>query len=376
MTDLTGVAVRDDTAVTLTENDASPAVTELIQWAHEARQAHQIAMSLARTSFVPQSLRCTDRSLEPEQRDMVTAGNITAAILTGNELGMRPMAALRSMDIIYGTPALRAHTMRGLLQSHGHDIEPVVQTDERVVWRGRRKGSTRWVEVEWTIDRAKKLGAYDRNEQYRLQSKTMLNARATGELSRIIAADVLLGLPYAAEEIDVPRADTPAGASPVTADEITGRRQTPAAASERTEETERAVEQERTVEQERAEPREQPPVRPPAAADERRERNRLHAILGGFDLNAVKRRDDKLALLSDLAGHPVGSTDDMTADEVHRAVGILTAIQRGADANRPLAIAKHVEAGRKLRSDPPAPSNTPDTVRDPVPSNESAKEHS
>lgn len=90
--------------------------------------------------------------------------------------------------------------------------------------------------------------------------------------------------------------------------------------------------------------------KPPMDSNERRNRNRLHAVLGGFDLNAVKRRDDKLAVLSDLAGRAVDSSDDLTADEVTRAVDLLSAIARGHEADRPLAIAEHIAHGRDLRA--------------------------
>ncbi|MGV2386374.1 MAG UNVERIFIED_CONTAM: hypothetical protein LOD86_14085, partial [Thermobifida fusca] len=99
---------------TLTPHQQAPAGADnpLITWALAARQAHAIAESLARTSFVP-------RSLQGRPAD------ITAAILTGQELGMQPMAALRSLDIIQGTPSLRAHAMRALVQRAGHQIQLV-----------------------------------------------------------------------------------------------------------------------------------------------------------------------------------------------------------------------------------------------------------
>ncbi|MGV2386215.1 MAG UNVERIFIED_CONTAM: hypothetical protein LOD86_13255, partial [Thermobifida fusca] len=117
----------------------------LITWALAARQAHAIAESLARTSFVP-------RSLQGRPAD------ITAAILTGQELGMQPMAALRSLDIIQGTPSLRAHAMRALVQRAGHQIQLVESTPELCRMRGRRKGDEEWQTVVWTIERAQKLG--------------------------------------------------------------------------------------------------------------------------------------------------------------------------------------------------------------------------
>lgn len=186
-----------------------PQASPLLLWAQEAQQANRIAHSLAQTSFVPASLRG-----KPQ--------DITAAILAGQELGLRPMASLRSIDVIQGTPAMRAHAMRGLVQSHGHEIELVESTDERCVMRGRRKGGQKWQTVEWDMQRAARLGLTGK-DQWKKQPKTMLIARATGEVCRLIASDVLHAMPYASEEIDGPwSGDEAAGpaVAPVTVAEV------------------------------------------------------------------------------------------------------------------------------------------------------------
>jgi hypothetical protein len=186
-----------DLAIPDTAPDRAPAVpaeqppmdraTALLEWANAARQAGLIATSLAGTSFVPASLRGKP-------------ADITAAILAGQELGLQPMATLRSMDVIQGTPALRAHAMRGLVQSRGHEIELVESTPDQCVMRGRRKGSDTWQTVTWTTERAGLLGLLGKSE-WKKQQQTMLTARATGELCRLIASDVLYAMPYAAEEL-------------------------------------------------------------------------------------------------------------------------------------------------------------------------------
>lgn len=184
---------------------ADQAPTALMVWAQEVHQAGQIAEALSQTSFVPAAMRG-----KPHE--------ITAAILAGSELGLPPVAALRSMDVIQGTPALRAHAMRGLIQSHGHTVQLVESTNERCVMRGKRKGEEVWQQVEWDIQRATDLSLTNKPE-WKKQPKTMLVARATGEICRLIASDVLYAMPYAAEELgDVDAA--PAGQGRVTADEI------------------------------------------------------------------------------------------------------------------------------------------------------------
>lgn len=201
------LTVREETAAAVPQTAPSQQLSALAQWAIDADQAYQIATKLAGTSFVPTSMRGK-------------AGDVTAAILTGAELGFRPMASLRAMDVIQGTPALRAHAMRGLVQSRGHEVE-LVESDERhCVMRGRRKGSETWQQVEWTIARAERLGLTGK-DQWKKQPTTMLIARATGEICRLIAADVLYAAPYAAEELDGQGHPAPTySAQPVTAAEI------------------------------------------------------------------------------------------------------------------------------------------------------------
>ncbi|MGC5534296.1 hypothetical protein [Streptomyces sp. SR-10] len=167
---------------------ATPQPTnELMEWVESARQANLVAQSLANTSFAGAYRGKPDE--------------ITAAILTGQELGLQPMTALKSIDVIQGQPALRAHAMRAIVQHQGHDIELVESDDTHCVMRGRRKGVENWQTVVWDIPRVQRMGLLGK-DQWKKQPKTMLVARATGELCRLIASDALHGLPYAAEEVD------------------------------------------------------------------------------------------------------------------------------------------------------------------------------
>lgn len=160
----------------------------LVVWAREAQAAHRIATSLVKTSFVPAAMRG-----KPEEA--------TAAILTGQEVGLEPMASLRSIQIIQGTPAMSAMAMRALVQSRGHEVWVEEQTDTRAVVCGQRKGSDKVNRSTWTIERARKLGLASK-DNWTKQPQAMLIARATSEACRLTAADVLLGLPYSVEELD------------------------------------------------------------------------------------------------------------------------------------------------------------------------------
>lgn len=161
----------------------------LVRWARDAREAHQIALSLSKTAFVSSTLRG-----KPDE--------LTGAILTGQEVGLPPMAAARSIDVIQGTPAMRAVAMRALVQSRGHKIRVIEQTISRAVVQGWRVDETKEdaQKSTWTIERAARLGLTGK-DNWQKQPEAMLVARATAELCRLIASDVLLGLAYAVEEL-------------------------------------------------------------------------------------------------------------------------------------------------------------------------------
>ncbi|MGW2371771.1 hypothetical protein [Kitasatospora sp. NPDC001683] len=189
------------------------AARSIADWAHEADLAYQLADRLSKTSFVPSTMRGK-------------VGDITACLLAGNELGLPPMAALKSMDVIHGTPGLRAHAMRALLQSRGHEIELIESSDTVCRMRGRRNGAEAWQEVVWTIARAKMAGFVAKNSNYTSQPANMLVARATGEICRLVASDALHGVPYTVEELRDSRPQITAvqAGAPVTATEILSRR--------------------------------------------------------------------------------------------------------------------------------------------------------
>jgi hypothetical protein len=331
-------------------------LSELMQWAQDARQASQVARSLATTSFVPASLRVEAKIL-PRMGDeevaalqeaalVATCSNITGAILTGTELGLKPMASLRSIDIISGTPAMRAHAMRGLVMSHGHELVLAESTAERCVYRGRRKGSDLWQQSEWTIARAEKLGLPRRNAEWGKQPATMLIARATGEICRLVASDVLHGVPYAAEELydlERPAAVQVSASRPVTAAEIMGGRPLTAedtAGAAKGDRFYRQTDDAWQAEQER-------PAAEPTGRDRDVAQRHMFAILGDL---AVKDRDDRLAVYSALKSAPIGSTDELDDADIESIVAALEPIKAMPDEERVAEVGGLVAEGQRIRS--------------------------
>lgn len=178
----------------------------LVTWAQEADAAYVLAERMVDTAFCPAQFK--GKPVEA-----------AAAVLAGAEVGLSPLAALRSFDIIQGTAAPRALTLRAIAQAAGCQFQTVEESERKVVMRARRPGGE-WEQVTWTIERAQKLKLTGK-DNWTKQPMAMLVARATAELARRVAADRILGLGYAAEEQD--HEDTP------TTGKRTVKRQTPAA---------------------------------------------------------------------------------------------------------------------------------------------------
>lgn len=182
----TDVAVREEARqdVAARFEGASEGITTFLA---DLSVAYEIAARLVTTSFVPSSY-----ANKPQEA--------AAAIVAGQGVGLGPMESLRSIDIIQGTPAMRAITLRALVVSQGHEIWLEESTPTRAVVCGRRAGSDKIQRSEWDLDRARALGLLNK-DNWKKQPSAMLIARATSECARLIAPDALLGIPYSTEEL-------------------------------------------------------------------------------------------------------------------------------------------------------------------------------
>jgi hypothetical protein len=166
-------------------------------WITVVRDIIRIADVIYDTPFVPDGLRGSSPA-------------VAAAMLAGREMGLGIMTSLANIDVIRGKPTQKALLMRAMILSRGHKWQDADVTDTRAVVRGCRKGESEWTEVAFTADQAKRagidLGRYPADKLY---------ARATSRLARRKFADVIMGMPYSAEELedgDVP-GDVPAPAA-------------------------------------------------------------------------------------------------------------------------------------------------------------------
>lgn len=165
------IAIRDTAAVT--ERDVVDG------WVSVVRDVGNLADYIAETDFVPKALRNKPAA-------------VAACILTGRELGIGPMASLKSIHMVQGVPSLSAEYKRARALAAGNEIIIDETNATRCVVRGRRPGGA-WVTVTWTIDMARRagIGGKDVWKQY---PQRMLQARATSELCDLLFPDATLGL--------------------------------------------------------------------------------------------------------------------------------------------------------------------------------------
>lgn len=268
-------------------------VATLAEWAQQLDAAMRIAKALCNTSFVPKHFQG-----KPEET--------AAAILTGSELGLAPMSALRIFFVINGRPEMYAEAKVAILTAHGHRVWTVERSDESVTVSGRRKGEERVETITITMAQAKKAG-WTSNATYEKTPQDMLYARAAGRVCRLVAPELLHGIPTVGEP-DEPPIQASATVGRVTAAEILG---TAPAAAEEPPATEKAR---------------------PTARDERAtsapamitapQQKKLHACLGDLDL---RDRDLALVHIAGIIGRELETTKDLTFVEARAVIDHLDA---------------------------------------------------
>ena len=182
----------------------TPAAPTFLPGEHESGRIWKLAQAIAATDFVPRSLRGNPPA-------------IMAAMLTGRELGILPMRALRQVNVIDGQPSPSPELMMALALKAGHEVDVVETSRTRCVVEVHRHS---WPEdrrrrLEWTIDDAVAAGlcSIDKDGQVRARSKSgqklpweaytraMLRSRAVSEACRTWLPDVVDGASYIPEEL-------------------------------------------------------------------------------------------------------------------------------------------------------------------------------
>ncbi len=130
---------------------------------------------------------------------------LAACVLTGIELGMGPMEAMRSLHIIEGKPTLSADAMLGRAIAAGVKPQWLETSDDTARIRLTRAGFEPF-ELTFSKRDAQRAGLWDRGT-WKKYPAAMLRARAVSAALRAYCPDVLGSGVYTADEVE----DAPAG---------------------------------------------------------------------------------------------------------------------------------------------------------------------
>lgn len=154
--------------------------------------AVKIAQTLAKSKIVPVAMQG-----KPE--------DVFAVLVMGAEIGIQPMTALNSINVIQGKPCISPQLMmalvRGRLPGSIIDIKQDESKQTVTVRAARSKDELAaglYYEATWSMERAERMGL-TLKDNYKKQAKTMLTWRAVAEACRMQFPDIILGL-YAPEE--------------------------------------------------------------------------------------------------------------------------------------------------------------------------------
>lgn len=160
---------------------------DLIAVAQQAEAAKALGATLIESGLLPNAVDKPEKAM--------------AIMLTGQELGVPAMFALKNITVIQGTPAPSEQLMGLLIRRAGHKLRVVESTNERCTVEGVRADDPRHRQrVTFTIEDAKRAGLLSKNS-WRNYPRAMLRARAKSELGRSMFEDALAGLVYLAEEL-------------------------------------------------------------------------------------------------------------------------------------------------------------------------------
>jgi hypothetical protein len=140
------------------------------------------------------------------------AADMMAAVITGAELGVAPMASIRQLYLINGQASMMAQLMAGLVFRAGHRIRYLVNTEDESVtaeaWRIGPHGFNEYgkfeLEGSWTFGKADaELAGLESKTTYEQYPYLMYAARATSALCRLYFPEVVSGVGYVPDEIGI-----------------------------------------------------------------------------------------------------------------------------------------------------------------------------
>lgn len=142
-------------------------------------------LSQARGGFIPSHFQ--------------NSAQVAAVILAGRELGVGPMASLRSFYLVGGKLGMDASFVSGRMLAHGIALEWLRDDDECASVRLSRAGMPPYVSTFSRAD-AERAGLWG-SATWRKYPRAMLRARAITAGARAYAADCFAGSVYTPDEL-------------------------------------------------------------------------------------------------------------------------------------------------------------------------------
>ena len=129
--------------------------------------------------------------------------NVFTAMAMGEALGLKPIEAINSINVIQGKPALSAELMGAMVRRAGHKLRitctknPPTATATLI----RKDDPDSPFTVTWDEKAAARAGLWMSTPSWQKYPDQMMRARAITEVCRMGAADALSGFVYTAEEL-------------------------------------------------------------------------------------------------------------------------------------------------------------------------------
>ena len=305
------------------------------RWVELMRPAADLAKSIAGTDFVKSAIRGNPAA-------------IAACVLYGDEVGLGPMQALAQISVIDGRPALSAEAMRALILAAGHDLWIEESSVTKATIAGKRRDSQQTSRVTWTMDDAKRANLAGK-PNWRAYPRQMLAARATAELARLIFADAIGGL-LVVEELE----ETEPSSAP--------KRETRKRENGQTRKREETTLTRSSRPQRAPEPDSDLPPLPnepgydPDAPALESERRKMHAL---FRESGITERPARLDVASAVLGRRIGSTKEMSGQDVAR---VIASLRRAESASTERSESATTESRSESETSEASAGSAPETL--------------
>lgn len=144
-------------------------------------QADRLSKILATSALLPDGLRNKP-------------GDVLVTIITGHELGLSPMQAIRGLHVIKGRAVMSADLAVALVKRHpGCEWFRMVESDDKAAtYETQRKGDPKPTRLSFTIQQAQQAGLGGDN--WKKYPAAMLRARCSLALARAVYPDTMLGV--------------------------------------------------------------------------------------------------------------------------------------------------------------------------------------